>query len=262
MRKINNLEGLKFNRLTVLHRDKSNPNKYGFWICQCDCGKIKSVYGSKLKSGDTKSCGCIYKPQAEDLTGKVFSNLVVIKRDESKTQYPFWICKCICGEIRSIDARSLRKGGSKSCGCLVNVTHRLSKTDIYNIWAGIKSRCFNKNNAKFKNYGGRGIKLYEPWVNDFKAFYDYVGNRPGKEYTIDRIDVNGDYCPDNIRWATHITQSNNTRTNVNITFKDETHTIAEWARIIGINYYVFYRSFKCDVEKALAYQESTTLIQF
>lgn len=139
-------------------------------------------------------------------------------------------CKCSCGTKSNVKLNDLRTGNSKSCGCLqkeitkersigneygkLQKGHRLRNTTEYRIWANIKSRCLNQNFTNFKYYGGRGITIHEDFLI-FENFYNYlkssIGLRPGPEYSIDRIDVNGNYTYGNLRWATHSEQMNNRR---------------------------------------------------
>ena len=194
-----------------------------------------------------------------DLTGQRFGRLVVVEMAERKKGKTYWRCRCDCGEIKDVRGACLRKGRAKSCGCsLYGNTHSLKHgyfgSRLYNIWCGIVQRCTNPKQANYKLYGGRGIKVCEEWRKDFKAFHDWaVANGYTDDLTIDRIDVNGNYCPENCRWATKKEQSNNTRTNRLITYKDETHTLQEWADFLGASKGAIYRRLKrgWSVEKAL-----------
>lgn len=113
--------------------------------------------------------------------------------------------------------------------------HGLSKSSLYSRWRGVKRRCFDKTIGNYYLYGGRGITMCEEWKS-FKNFYDWaIENGYREDLTLDRIDVNGNYCPENCRWVTHKIQSNNRRDNHFITYNNETHTIADWARKLNIN---------------------------
>lgn len=120
----------------------------------------------------------------------------------------------------------------------MNYKHGLKKTRLYRIWLQMKNRCNNPNTARFKDYGARGIKVCEEWKGDFKAFYDWsMSHGYSDELTIDRIDNNGNYEPSNCRWATPLVQGNNSRHNHNITYKGETHSLSDWARILGVSFH-------------------------
>ena len=125
----------------------------------------------------------------------------------------------------------------KSCGCLYE-THGQAKgehTRLYNIYHGMKKRCYNLMSKSYKDYGGRGIKMCDEWLSDFVSFYKWaVANGYKDNLTIDRIDVNGNYEPSNCRWATVTEQANNKRNNRFIQYKEEKHTIAEWSKILKI----------------------------
>lgn len=120
------------------------------------------------------------------------------------------------------------------------VKHGLTGTSIYTTWKGIKRRCYNKNEKNYENYGGRGIVMCDRWKNSPELFYKDMGDKPSKEYSIDRIENNGNYEPGNCRWATATQQVNNQRpkkkdvTGHRYTYKNETHNLTNWARINGI----------------------------
>lgn len=127
-----------------------------------------------------------------------------------------YLCQCECGKTKKIKKYTLVSGASKSCGlgkCRSARfhTHKLSASGEYECWQGIKRRIFKKNRGDYKHYGGRGIKMHEAWVNDFKAFYEHVGPRPSSKHSLDRINNNGNYEPGNVRWVTIAEQAKNRR---------------------------------------------------
>lgn len=181
-------------------------------------------------------------PKPLELTGKRFGRLEVLKRvNNGYNRQSYWLCKCDCGNTKVIRGTHLTAGKIKSCGCIVKEmgrehfsTHRLSKTRLYNIYRGMKERCYNPKNETYRIYGNRGITICNEWNNDFVSFYNWaMANGYNDKLTIDRIDVNGNYEPTNCRWATPKEQSNNTRRCIYVTYNNETHTLTEWARIIG-----------------------------
>jgi hypothetical protein len=192
--------------------------------------------------------------------GDKFGRLTILEKTIIKKRISF-LCKCECGNTKIVNRNSLLKNLTKSCGCLqkervllANIIHNLSKTVEYKTWSRLKTRCYNKNNEKYKNYGGRGIKVCQRWLNSFENFLEDMGKRPEGRYSIDRIDVNGNYEPDNCRWATDLEQMNNTTTNKLITYKEKTQTLSQWARELNIDADIISQRLirdKWSVEKAL-----------
>lgn len=181
-----------------------------------------------------------------NLEGQKFGKLIVIKYVGNSK----WLCKCECGNKKIVNGKHLRGQEIFSCGCYrskrakqmvsefheKNKKHKMSKTRIYHIWQGIKDRCTNTRNPAYKNYGERGIIICEEWKNDFIKFYMWAKNNGYKDnLTIDRINNNGNYEPYNCRWIPLEMQAQNTRNNINITYNNETHCLAEWGRILKID---------------------------
>lgn len=171
-------------------------------------------------------------PKSKYLVGQHINNILIINFDKmDSNRRSSWIVKCNCGKIFSIKLSCLWSGTS-SCGCLkinhAKVKHGKHKSRVYCVWIDMKQRCYNKNCNAYKNYGGRGIKICDKWLK-FEGFYEDMGDRPPKR-TLDRIDVNGDYCKENCRWATTAEQARNKRNNVNITHNNKTQCLADWAK--------------------------------
>lgn len=179
-----------------------------------------------------------------DLVGKRFGALTVIERRPSDAKgQSMWLVRCDCGNEKIVRGHDLSQGKTTTCGCsriksCVFYEHGLSKDKLHGLWRNIKGRCYNPNNPSYKFYGARGIKMCDEWTNDFVAFYDWAHTNGYKEgLQIDRIDVDGDYCPENCRWVSKTIQANNTRRNIYVTMNGTTKTIAEWCKELGINYH-------------------------
>lgn len=186
----------------------------------------------------------------KDITGQRFGRLVAVRRVENaKSRNARWLCKCDCGNEKIVYISSLRSGDTISCGCYaIEVNSQVHKkhggygTRLHHIWTTMKARCFNENNKAYKNYGGRGITVCDGWKNDFAAFRDWaMANGYREDLTLDRIDVNGPYSPENCRWATPKEQGNNRRNNRIITYNGKSQTMAEWADELGTTKDVIYR---------------------
>lgn len=174
-----------------------------------------------------------------DLIGRVFGKLTVIERRGTRNRSPLWYCRCACGGEKTVPGMVLRAGRSNSCGCLQrqpgqNRRHGMSKSTEHNIWTGMRERCKNPNSKFYSYYGGRGIKRCERW-NVFENFYSDMGRRPSRKHTIDRIDNDGDYSPENCRWALPTVQHGNTRKNVYFVIRGEKAHLSEWARRFHID---------------------------
>ena len=175
-----------------------------------------------------------------ELTGKKFCFLTVIKRAPEPGRVK-WLCTCVCGANTAVQSGDLISGHTKSCGCLEkeargksSITHGMSRSREFRIWCGIRVRCNNKNNKSYKDYGGRGIKVCQRWMDSFQNFYSDMGKCP-PNHSIDRIDANGGYSPDNCRWATSKAQNNNRTNNHFVTMDGTTKPIMQWIKERGIS---------------------------
>ena len=196
-----------------------------------------------------------------DVLNKRFGRLSVIERvDNNKHGQARWRCRCDCGNEVIVTGYKLTSGHTRSCGCLKiestgnqRRTHGDTGSRLYVCWQHMKNRCNNPLDKYFCNYGGRGISVCPEWdsYEKFKEWAFAHGYRD--DLTLDRIDVNGNYCPENCRWTTMQEQQNNRRNNHYVEFCGEVHTLADWARIIGINRDVLQmriNKLKWSVEKA------------
>ena len=157
-------------------------------------------------------------------------------------KYHYWLCVCDCGNTVLAKVPMLNNGRTNNCGCMTSskiskagTKHGLSNTRLNGIWRKMKDRCNNPKCPSYKNYGGRGINVCDEWQS-FEPFYEWaINNGYRDDLTIDRVDVNGNYEPQNCRWADYKTQANNTRRNVYLSYQGETKTLAEWVEITGIS---------------------------
>lgn len=201
------------------------------------------------------------KTKQEISSGMRFGKLTVIEPadylDKNGKKSKGYLCKCDCGNTKVIKREGLISGKTKSCGCLIKefnakrgqfydnpieeyganqeTARKIAQTLKY-----MKQRCYYPNNRNYKNYGGRGIKICAEWLEDKNKFVKWAFENGYKEgLSIDRIDVNGDYSPQNCRWVDRYAQANNTRTNTYIYYNGEKYTITQLSRILGIGRYVF-----------------------
>lgn len=256
------LTGEKFNMLTVKELDRKENGKT-YWRCVCDCGNETVVLGGSL--GITKSCGCLkHVKRFEDLSGYENDDIIVLSFCEKtdKNAY-YWNCKCKhCGKIIRREAMNIKRGlATCKCKHYDRVSIARSKhgrdTEIYSKWCGMKTRCFNKNDLHYKDYGGRGITICQEWL-DFDKFYDWsLCNGWQKGYSIERKDVNGNYSPDNCCWIPLREQAKNKRNTIYADLNGETKRVKEWCEILGLNYKTVYnRINQCGMtpEQALTYK--------
>lgn len=170
-----------------------------------------------------------------DITGKEYGRWKVL----GFLGDGMWLCRCVCGTEKPVDGQSMKSGRSTGCYCQHGkgkITHGLSRSEDkpYKVWWDMIARCEDKEHESYHNYGGRGIVVCEEW-HDVLQFYKDMGPRPGPEYSIDRVDNDGDYKPANCRWATRKEQQRNRRNNTFLTVRGERKTIAEWAEVMEVD---------------------------
>lgn len=181
-----------------------------------------------------------------DLRGQRFGYLTVLEEaGRGHHGQVRWLCLCDCGNEHVVLSQKLRKSRVRSCGCAhfallgkASTTHghtvdRVATPEYYT-WSSMIQRCTNENNIHFDAYGGRGISVCAEWRAAFEPFLEYIGTRPSDAHSIDRIDTNGNYEPGNVRWAVKEIQSNNTRSNVYLTYAGRRQSVAQWSRETGI----------------------------
>ena len=187
----------------------------------------------------------------ENLKGRKFNKLQVIDFYGNKKGRTYWQCKCDCGKVCILEAYKIKSGHTKSCGCLgvenkktlykYSIKHKKMDTKLYRVWQNMKRRCYTASSNSYKNYGARGIKVCKEWSQDFISFYNWaMANGYKENLTIDRINVNGNYEPNNCRWATMEEQANNKRNNVFINYNGEKLSINQWSKKTGIKRETIY----------------------
>lgn len=198
-----------------------------------------------------------------DITGQKFNRLKVIKRyGYSTDKHITWLCECECGNKAIVTGKQLRSGQTKSCGCynkelttIRNTKHGKRHTRLYRIWLLMKNRCNNPKDKYYYCYGGKGVKVCNEWSNNFELFYEWsISNGYNDKLTIDRIDSDKGYQPDNCRWTTNKEQQNNKTNNHYITYKGKTQSMKKWSEELKIDYSTLRNRinvYQWDIETAL-----------
>lgn len=229
--------------------------------CLCLCPICEKEFRLDYnKVGQRSCCASCIPPKYKDLSGRRFGSLVVVRHAGFVNKTTYWECKCDCGTYKKIRASYLLSGHTQTCGCACGRQRKvvskdfdfkqpLPKHPLWCTWYGIKMRCENPNDPNFKNYGGRGIRLCNHWngQNGFENFVNDMGERPNGT-TVDRIDVNGDYSPENCRWATQKEQCNNQRKNVIVVYKGEQITLTQFCEIAGLRRKTLYSKIRKGVD--------------
>lgn len=189
-----------------------------------------------------------------DITNQRFGRLTVVQRVENPSQkQSWWLCKCDCGNIKKFSYSNLISGHTKSCGCLrreitnarnkkINTKHHMCEHPLYDKWTFMKSRCYYVKNDSFSDYGGRGIIVCDEWKDNEKGFINFynwsINNGWKKGLTLDRIDNDGNYCPENCRWTDAKKQQRNRRITVFLEYNGQKLPLSEWAEKFKIPYSV------------------------
>ena len=229
MNRVIDLTGKTFGRLTVIAHQGVNDKGVHMWLCRCECGNETIVRGDALRYGQTRSCGCLAheahvalgkgsagrkSARFIDITGQRFGYLTVLDRaDNNAHNQTRWRCRCDCGRETIVVAAKLRNGHTTSCGCMglrhateAKIRHGdalfKNKSRLYTIWEAMKRRCYNPNCRPYKYYGGKGVKVCDEWL-EYPGFKSWaIANGYTDSLSIDRLDSNGDYTPENCQWIT------------------------------------------------------------
>lgn len=192
-------------------------------------------------------------PRYHDLTSQVFSRLTVLSYAGKRGHDSLWLCRCSCGKEKKVRYSGLTRGSTTSCGCYRAEVHakrrerpeghqRTNKNPLCRIYYSMLTRCYNERNPGYRNYGAKGIKVCQRWRDSFDAFVDDMGPRPDGA-SIDRIDVYGDYEPDNCRWASRLTQASNTRRVLKFRWKGKESCLTDICRFENVDYHSVYFSY-------------------
>ena len=182
-----------------------------------------------------------------DLTGQKFGRLTVVRFDHKENGRKYYLCQCDCGNFKIVSNHSLKSENTKSCGCLHkeiltqrnkdNRIHHPENERLLRIWRAMLHRCYKETDEHYDYYGGRGIKVCDDW-HDFEAFQKWaLANGYADNLTIDRLDGNKDYCPENCSWATMTVQNNHKSDTKWLTYKGKTQSLSDWCRELGLDYF-------------------------
>lgn len=211
--------------------------------CSCDAKTEKELDAYSIRSGHSRSCGCLKKEMnSRTAVGQSYERLIVIRRSERRhPKKTFWICECSCAPGRTIEtcSSSLRTGHTRSCGCILQEKYAAARSAddvrLHRRWCSMRQRCLDKTSKSYSNYGGRGIDIDPRWAASYEVFRDDVGYPQSPDLQLDRIDNNRGYWPDNVRWVSVETQVNNRRVTVLMTLGNLTRPLSEWAKELGIS---------------------------
>ena len=239
--------GARFGKLEVVG-PYGNLSGHTSVVCRCDCGNLKEISCSNLRHKQSTSCGCkTVRARYHNLVGTVFGKLTILDDSLHSKTHRIAKCLCACGNETCQPLHAVVDGRVVSCGCHSrgllgerSFKHGEARRDAVSVefktWAGMKKRCENPQATFYSHYGGRGIGVCDRW-QEFSNFLSDMGKRPSPNHSLDRIDTNCNYEPENCRWATNIEQANNRRITPMVEYKGRTQSIADWARELGFRYW-------------------------
>lgn len=250
--KILDLTSKQFGNLTVLSLSSERSSDGSrIWICKCACGNIGKYPANKLNFGKCVQCyDCGRKNKINaghiqiDIKGHRSGRLVAMERTEDKHSdgSSLWLCFCDCGSKIKLTSCQFKSKERVSCGCYRSemaaqrqTTHGMSGSITYSSWISMRERVTNENSLHFDRYGGRGITICDRWLNSFEAFYSDMGSRPSLEYSIDRINNDGNYEPGNCKWSTDIEQARNRSNTIKLTYNGIEQSIDTWVDQLNLS---------------------------
>lgn len=239
LRILKDITGIRSGKLVVV-KCVGKDNYGNLWECLCDCGKTKIVRTNDITFKRVVSCGCEQHKRNVSI-GDKFGFLTITKLPEGSLRNNKVTCVCECGLYGEYYLNNLRRGTTTSCGCKRSFyakkarnCHGESTSVLYKKWASMKNRCQNKNAKNYNDYGGRGIRICNEWL-EFWSFREWAyKNGYCEGLSIERINVNGNYEPSNCKWVMLEEQARNKRRSVIIEYGGKKQTAAEWARELGI----------------------------
>jgi hypothetical protein len=248
--------GDKFNMLTFLSATDKRSDRKVIGLFKCDCGKTTEKKISNVVRGKVKSCGCFQSSKITANLAKMknckFGNLTFTGDTKIVNKRRIGLFRCECGNFTELRTDSVFNGSINSCGCLKRNLFGLSSVDyekLFDVWQNMKNRCYNESSERYYTYGARGISVCEEWKDNFHAFAEWaVKNGWKPSLSIERKDLDEDYCPDNCTFITMKEQARNKTNNVRVIVDGVDRCIAEWCEILGLSdktiYARYYRGIR------------------
>lgn len=260
--------GMKINYLTVINEKrihKDNDYRQGYYLCKCECGNVKPINDHSLTTGKIRDCGCGEFIRRKHI-GEKYGTMQVIdafRKIQSNKINIVLKCKCIvCGIEKSILASKIKNYSFKECYHMRDRKERTKEIEpnipkrIRCCWKNMIRRCYDETDLQYSYYGGKGIKICNEWHNSLKSFYEWaLNNGYDDNLTIERIDYNKNYCPENCKWIPKSEQSRNTTRNRIYEWKGQSLTVAEISRIENISQFTLY----CRLNKGMSIQEAVAM---